>query len=314
MKLDYVTSALVLSLAACGSVEEPADVPSGDPVPTVLAYEPADHAVGIREDAEIKLTFSEPMDAASVEAAVVAPQLTTPTFIWNLEQTQVRIVPGTPLAYAEGVGDDPTVIEALSYEVVLQPTAVSKQGVPLTDATAFVFSTLKRLETSAPVVDDLTLHVSSGGQVALPDSDLRVGDTNINTTTRALMTFNISALTDRAVEIESAWFSAVKTAVVGTPFSINPSITSYHVTFSDLVAGYSVPPLDSMGLFATIDTAGAKQDVTAQLNDDLAHRVERLQQSQFRLQFDSTSDNDAGQDYALFGRDTLKLTFTYLSP
>jgi len=314
MKLDYVMSAAVLSLVGCAAVEPAPGDDNQDPTPQVLAIEPANNAVGVRENASIKLTFSEPMDTASVEAAFSAPQIGAVTFIWNLSNTEVTIVPGSPLRYADGVGDDPSVVQALTYELVLQTSAVSQQGMPLAAATASVFSTLKQMDTTAPIYGDMTMHVSNTGSIALPDTDLRVGDGVANTMSRGLITFNLSAITDRAVEIESARLRAIKTSVVGDPFAINPSISSYHISFTDPVAGYSVEPLATMGTFASASTGGVSEDVTSAVADDLAHRVDRQQMSQFRIQFDAGTDGDGGQDYAVFGRNTLELKLRYLSP
>jgi hypothetical protein len=310
MNADYVASILIVTLGGCGAVDsEP--MMMGEDGPVLLASEPGNHATGVRADAPIVLTFSEPMDAASVEAAISAPALGALTFVWDLPQTEVKIIPAAPMEYAAGEGNDPNIVAGNRYEVTIASSALSKDGIPLVAPEPVGFTTLKRMKTLAPLYNELTTHVSDS-QVALPGIDIRVGDTTGNKASRGLFSFNLSELSGQAVEIEAATLSATF-SVVAEPWEITPTISGYHVSFATAQAGFSIAPLSVMPSFAESSVTSVARDVGAEVNDDLAHRTERGNLSQFRLQFDGGVTNDGGQDYVLFPRNQLELAFTYLA-
>src|SRR5690606_11161156 len=77
-----LTTALLLAVAGagCGSVDTDDDTnPDVDPddttAPAIASTEPATGATGVRENEKIHVTFSEPMDQASVEAAYSSADL-----------------------------------------------------------------------------------------------------------------------------------------------------------------------------------------------------------------------------------------------
>jgi hypothetical protein len=129
---------------------------------------------------------------------------------------------------------------------------------------------------------------------------------------RGLISFNLSELPGQAVEIESATLMA-QMSTAGDPWAIHPTITAYHVSFANVFDGYSIAPLIVMPTFAYPAATSVSHDVSAQVDDDLLHRTERGNLSQFRLQFEGGITNDGGQDYALFTRSGLALAFTYLA-
>ncbi len=318
---------LVSAAAGCGGVTPAGDDDDtgpdagGDPgadsgapdVPVLLSSIPADGAVGVAGDTDIVLTFSLPMDAASVESAYYGPSLGGVNFSWNPEQTVLTITPQAPLAYAQGTGNDPTQVAANQFQVVIGSAARSEEGVNLAANAAVSFATLRRMTTALEIDPALTRHVSAAGTVAAEGDDLRVGDTAANLATRGLISFDLAPLPATASIIESATLATRQIDTFGNPYTIDPQIYAYHVVFADLVGGFSVAPMSAVGPFAQYQEVVIEKDVTTKVADDLAYRADRGQRSQYRLQFDSDDNNDSNLDYALFSVATLELQVTYLS-
>ncbi|MFB9995484.1 Ig-like domain-containing protein, partial [Deinococcus oregonensis] len=75
---------LALSLTACGGTSGPVGG-----APELLAISPANGAVGVHKDTNIELSFNQPMNRASVEAAYVS-------FSEGLRRDQVTFVGVNP--------------------------------------------------------------------------------------------------------------------------------------------------------------------------------------------------------------------------
>ncbi|MYI86473.1 MAG: hypothetical protein F4081_06740 [Dehalococcoidia bacterium] len=85
--------------------------------PTVTGFEPHDNSNFVEPDANIRVTFSQPMDRASGEAGItlreVGGDLVASSFSWSQDSSSVRLVPDEPLklstryqvAVAEGLRD-----------------------------------------------------------------------------------------------------------------------------------------------------------------------------------------------------------------
>jgi hypothetical protein len=62
------------------------------------------------------------------------------------------------------------------------------------------------------------------------------------------------------------------------------------------------------------DQIVVQTDVTSQLADDLANRTNRADQSQFLARFQTITDLGGDTDQAVFSRDLLELSVSYLHP
>jgi uncharacterized protein YfaS (alpha-2-macroglobulin family) len=147
-----------LLLSACGS-PTPAPTPqasptAGDPTATLpptatppptltpmplpapqLAYRSPAPGEEQPLDVPIELTFDEPMDQASVEAAFTISPTVVGRFDWPDGQT---------LAFTPAGGLD----RGVRYQVAVAPTAENTEGKPLEQAVAFAFSTVGYLQVS----------------------------------------------------------------------------------------------------------------------------------------------------------------------
>jgi hypothetical protein len=137
-----------VAVAGCGSVDssavdaspgDDASEPDADPTgdhnpPALVSVSPADGASGVPADAVIVVVFTEAMDQASVEAAWSSADLPASdvAFGWNPDGDTLTVTPDAPLELAEGVGLDPSVVDARGYAFTIAATAADVAGNPAT--------------------------------------------------------------------------------------------------------------------------------------------------------------------------------------
>ena len=275
---------------------------------------PADGATGIAADARIFVTFSEPMDPATVAAAYASTDLPLDavSLAWSPDNTVLTISPDAGLAYAEGVGTDPDAVTARTYTVTIGAGAADYAGNPLTDATTLTFATRRRLSTSVPLDGDLT-RVALGGSLLGSSNDVWVGDNAVDNTYRAYLTFDLATM-PADVDVEAASFSARQLAPIGAPYNLG-AVMVQQISFATFTGFDQLPALSLPGALSMDGTAESKSiDVTSQVGDDLAHRSERGDHSQYRLQIDQATNNDATTDRAVFALGTFEMTIQYVAP
>lgn len=310
--------ALLIALAAagCGEVASDMDMMTdpGDTVaPLVVSSTPAAGTTGAASDVKIHITFSEPMDPATVEAGYASEKLPLDkvSTSWNAEQTVLTISPDAALLYGDGIGNDPSTATRITYAISIGTEATDLAGNPLEAAYELGFSTKVRMSTTAAFVDALT--ASTLGGSALPGDNIIVGDASVNDLPyRGYVTFDISAL-PQDITIESAAFAARQTTVEGTPYASLGPLNVYHLTFSTMTDVGDVLPISFPGVLSEDGNAESKSiDVTAQLTDDLANRAARGETSQYRLQFDTVSE-DNEYDRVYFPQNTFEMSLVYVA-
>lgn len=104
--------------------DEPAD-----PAPVVTSTTPDNLAVDVSLDTDITIEFSEPMDTASVEAAIGSDPLIPCTISWNASSTRLTCQLTADLA------------PSTTYLVGINPTAQSAAGVTLEEPFTIIFAT-----------------------------------------------------------------------------------------------------------------------------------------------------------------------------
>lgn len=313
-----------LALAACGAVDDPG--PGDDPddpddedvtAPSVVSSSPADGEAGVRADASVVIVFSEPMDAASVEGTLDTRSLGDVTLSWNAAGDTLTITPVAGLAYAEGIGVDPSIVTPEQYQVVIGTAALDRAGNPITGGYQAVFTTLKMLETTFELDQALTgTTTAAGGLVGDVDDPIAAGDSAQDVPHRGLFTFDLATLPEDAVEVIAATFTTRQIGVIGTPYvDLGAALQLEHVSFSEFDgAAYDAAPHAAMGEFAEAGQVTIEVDTTAAVEDDRANRATRGDRSQYRLRFEVGSDGDATVDAAFLSRDLAELTVTYLHP
>ena len=317
---------LVLVLAACGSVDEPGSpdgppgtTPDSDPAttpPSVVSITPADGAAGVSADATIVVVFSEPMDAASVEAAWQSVDLPPAAvrFAWNPAGDTLTATPEAPLAIAEGTGTDPTGVDARSYAIAIAASGTDRDGDALTAAASSTFTTIRRFSVDLAPISALTRSMRGDGLVLGETAvTLTTGDTIEDLQYKLFASFTLPDLPAGST-LETAWLSASQNSIIGSPYLLGALGAEHVHTASPLDAvAFGAAPLGAIGPFSTNATIGVKRiDVVAQLADDFANRAARAGRTQYRLAFASATNSNGAADEARFSRSSIALALTYL--
>lgn len=314
--LGWTTTLILAAASGCGTSDDsmqPDVDPEDTTPPTVIVTSPSTGATGIAAGENIVVTFSEPMDRATVEAAYHSQQLPSDqvSMAWNAELTQLTISPNQPLAYSAGTGTDPSTVAAFTFAIQIGADAADLAGNPLGTAMDLSFATKRRMTAAFGLDLDftrVTLTISS-----LSGTEIFIGDTSSKNPYRSYLTFDLSSLPADAV-IEDAYFDARQLPSDGAPYTIG-GVRVEHVTFTAVSAGFltNAPTLSAPGMFSEDGTVGTKSiGVTAQVVDDVANRVERGDRSQYRLLIDQGTNDDDVTDRAVFAKDTFQLSATYV--
>jgi hypothetical protein len=281
--------------------------------PTILSMSPANGAVGVREDEPVVITFSEPMDRGSVEGTLFAASLGDVTLKWNEAGDVLTIVPDEPLPYAQGIGDDPDEVTALHYYVVVGTGARDLAGNQIVVGAETTFWTMKRMETVYKADEDLSVFTDENGWVE-PGYNLWVGDNSLDLEGRAIFTFSLAGFPEAAAEIVHAQFATRQVSVNGTPYGLGGKMKIAHIAAADLLSAFDAPVLAELGDFCEAGQVVIQHDVTAAVEDDLAHRADRGDRSQYRLYFPGGTNGNGEPDAAAISRTLAELTVAYLAP
>lgn len=125
--------------------------------PTVASNSPADGASGVPSATNISLSFSEPMNRASVEAAFDVEPAVTCSFAWSADDTLVTCIPSAELA------------TSTAYMVTLAATAADTAGNTLEAAHSFSFTTAAAPDTTPPTVSSTSPISGEQGAARRPD-------------------------------------------------------------------------------------------------------------------------------------------------
>lgn len=290
---------------------------SGAAAPTIVEVTPANDATGIFDDTTILVQFSEPMDAASTQAAYQSADIPAAmvTFAWNAARDELTIAPNVPLEYAEG--SNPAETAPLEYSFTLTTAAESEQGLGLATPATFSFATLRRLSASFEDDPMLSGRVRDLGGATLIGGSYVVGDTNSNDVGRGFVSFDVSSLAAGPKIVESATFYARWSQTVGNPFIDLGAVVYQHVAYDTFDAAlFDVPGIGSaQGIFATVAETEATEDVAAIVETVLGDDATYQSRVQFRMRWVfSESDNDGQSDGIVLIASDSALTLTYLAP
>lgn len=293
-----------------GTSDTSTGAPADTTAPEVIAVSPTDGATGVRADANVVITFSEPMATAATAAAFASSDLGDFTASWNDDGTELTIDPDAPLAYAAGV--DPADVVALAHAFTLGTGATDEAGNPLGAELRASFTTLRRITVTlasdaaltGAVLSNGALHTGAGG-------DAVAGDGTDNLQRKGFFAFHLEDVPAGA-EVESATLVATQLLTLGTPFANPPSgfgtLAIVHVEADALdAAAYGGAALDDVGVFSVDDADGERTaDVAAAVADDLDAARPR---SQYRLEFGVATDGDGSSDRTRFQDSGVELVY-----
>ena len=318
-----LTSFFLFSVAACGNVETPGDGDGdgdgpdsglGDTTaPTVVSFAPADGSVGVDEDSDIVIVFSEAMDQTSVEAAWNSAELLAGdvTFAWNAAGDTLRTTPNEVLEVAVGTGLDPNVVSPIAFSVAIETSAADVSGNALAASQAATFTTKRRLTVELEQISALTRTRRADGVVfGEGAAQLTVGDTIANLQTKMFAAFEIPAFPAGA-NVESSTFSGNQLRRVNTPYVLG-DLEAFHISAASIDQDAFDNALAVIGDFSADSEDGEKSlDVTTEFLDDLANRVARGNRSQIRVEFPTETNSNQVPDEARFPTSSFALSVDY---
>lgn len=330
---NYFASLMMcLAVGACGDdgtapPEEELPQEEDTTAPTVVAVSPTDGSSGQRDDTQVSIQFSEPMDQASVEGTLDASDLGEVVLSWNAAGDTIYITPKNLLAYAEGNGTDPSTVAALSFTVTLGNAAKDKAGNAFGAGVQSTFTTLKSMAATFELDDEMTRSLTAEGDLIYDAGDpLGVGDLDNDEGMRAVFTFDLADLPAEAIEIAAATFATRQQLgdKSGLPYGngndddgLGSAVLIDHVSYAALDnAAYnsSEAAHAQLGVFCVDEQVVIEADVTTAVESDRANRATRGDVSQYLLRFALHNDEDGDQDRVVISRDLSELQVEYLVP
>jgi len=298
---------LSLALTSCGGG---ATNPNPDPVvdttaPSVVSVTPSSGATGVSKDANVVITFSEPMDQASAQAAFQSADLGTFTFSWNVEGTTMTVNPNVDLTYNSS---------GKSYGFKVTTTAKDKANNALPSETSSSFKTFKQLSSTIISTAALDGNMSSGNGGSTSGDTAVTGDGMSNLAYRAFFSFDISSLPAgvQPGNVFSATLKVYQSKVQGTPYtSLKTGVCPLnceaalldHVNYGSSLTGedFETPVLHDLGNLSTSSSLETKTaNVLVAVRDDLDKRDTRGNRSQYRVRFPLGTNADDKFDWAEF--------------
>jgi hypothetical protein len=291
------------------SSDDDSDGTTGDPVddedldpPVIVSVSPADGDAGVREDAPIVITFSEPMNKASTQVAYSSIDLPSAavTMSWNDAGDVLTIQPNEVLEYAQGPMGDIDDLEAFAYAFSLSTAATDRAGNELEAGADVEFTTLREVYGALSTVSEMSATLSS--EDAAYVGVLAVGDYADGSYLWGLTSLSIAELPEGIVEFSSAQLRLEQYSTT----AINPfgdedlGVVHLHdVEFADPMASFDVAMGPEVGVLAS----GAATELLRTMNvvDQMAadyYDGDTL--TQFGIRFTETSDTDGETEGTIF--------------
>lgn len=285
---------------------------------SIVSSIPADGARGVLPDVELVIDFGRPMNIATVPGAIVSNDipLEGAVFVWNADESSVRIALADPLTLASG--DDPEQVRARCHAYRVSDAALDAAGQPIVPSSIAFCSARQISQTLAPILDadstgGLRSDGSAGDGACAPRAGaICVGDSGFaaNTEYRGFLTFDSSALAPPMVVL-SAELVVGAGSITGTPFEDLGSLLVEQTSFATIDAA----AFDTTGLIVV----GALRPTSAaalSLSGDVAPALRELRPGrlQLRLRFERATDQDGTSDHILARSRELGMRVDYLIP
>ncbi len=286
---------------------------------TVVSITP-EEGQAVLEGTPIVITFSEPMDVASAQAAFtpeIAPAQ-PPLFSWSADKRVLTVDPG--LSYPAGT--DPAEVRPLTYAFTIATTArsLAQEALPRPSSRSFTLG-FRRIHTTHHFVQKTPSAVLMSGNLSrsttVPGLWLQLG-TPAGVVTQSFLTVPIDTLPED-IEIEAAVLHSELEVVVGEPFrklgNLRVKETAFNAVVPSLWQSLPIPEPTAI-LFPSTTPAmvGAKgsADVTGAVRTDYANRIRGNNRSQYRLFFDGSPSAGATNESVRLLRERTFVEITYL--
>lgn len=277
--------------------------------PTVVSFTPTVGEQGQQRTPEVRVTFSEAMDCASVRAAFsfVSPARTLSS-LGSCSGSQTSFVFQPSSAYAHG--------DTVTWQLGTGATDVA--GNALAAATNGSFRVARVATQTLQVVAALEGTVTDAGVIDTSGTSLRVGTLAGNLEQRAFLTFDLAQLPAGTVGIHEATLNITQTGTTGQPFQKFSNVGAYgldygssldatdywtsHDTHLDYIV-IPVPPFiipmpmpdyTSVSAAASALPVTRTVDVSQQTSRQWGERTQRGSRMQLRLTFLGINEPDGG--------------------
>jgi hypothetical protein len=289
-----------------GSTEpEPDETP-----PRILSVSPADGETGVKADAVIRITFSEPMDRSS-RLAYASQDLPYADVgaAWSAGDTVLTLTPNAPLSYAEGARDELD-FEATPYSVGLTGLAIDKAGNSAEPMT-WTFRTLRRFDQQLTATgDDVRIVAGNTNSACVPADGMRVGDTDSNRPLFGFVQFDLDDTAPNVTEWESATLWGVRTDHAGMPKDLGG--IHVHEIESDIATANGATALgEDYGVFLNAIVPNAELELTDALTTSFAS--DGLVQFRLQTAIASNLQNPGVNDFWVLDC-AFDLNLIYLAP
>ncbi len=293
--------------------------------PTIVSISPAPDSIGVKNDENIVITFSEKMDQAATQVAFqsidILPALVS--FSWDATGTIMTLDPLINLPYT-ALGSE--------FKFKITTTARDVAGNQLIADTNSKFRTYRLQKISIKSAAAQDGHIVSNGTVFSAPTIMYIGDSISNLAARGFVGFDISSLpADLSDEnIVDAKLKLFQSAVLGSPYSnlddCSPApckeLITEHVSYGASLnsADFDTAVLADLGNLTNSSALGWKtKTVTEAVQDDWENKISRGQRSQYRLRFPIITNGNAANDLiAITTRESVSnnpiLEITYLIP
>jgi hypothetical protein len=307
-------------------VEDPVvEDPVEDPVeeldrPTIVAMTPADGAVGVRPGDTISITFDRPMKSYWVQQAFSSQTLGDVEFTWTNGERVLTITPVNELELAEGEGLDPSVIDALEYDVTIAGTARDTDDVELGEDITFTFTTAKYMVGLAPRVDSLTRTALSNGTVhGSGYTTLYAGDSSFADATQLMpfFAFDLADMPLNDIEIVDARLELEITGLNNEPFADLGYLRLEQASYTNEInqSALEAPAAANIGTLMTQAGMGvrSKDVTTAVTTENVLRGLAQDDLIQFRMQFQFPYNQDDNGDSVQISRSSLELSISFFA-
>ncbi|MBN8227295.1 Ig-like domain-containing protein [Corallococcus macrosporus] len=270
--------------------------------PSILSTTPTHGSIGIERKPTVKVTFSEPMDKASTEAAI---SFTTPSgftpgeFSWNATSTEVSFSSNSEFAHGVSV----------AWRVA--NTARDTAGNTLSTDTSKNFRTI-RLNTAI-----INFDPGTSGSLSAPSyfrqtnfyNNAWVGDDSGANIDRLFFGFQLDVLPEDLTRVISSRLKWPVSMIIGDPFSKFGALLLEPVDVGDIIelsfgdsnpatkADYNAVALAPAAVVSLSDKPlRGDFDVTAWTIQDWGNRNLRNKRTQYRLRFEAPNNADQVKD------------------
>ena len=293
--------------------------PTDITAPSIVSITPASGATGVATDANIVVTFSEPMNQATTQASYHSSDLPAfdVTFSWNADSTVLTINSKSGLIYTSTGKTHTFFLEGA--------TDLAGNVLPLASSS---FKTFKQISTTVYSAATLDGDVRDDGQVNTSNLTLRIGDDGIGGNGHhGYLSFDLGGLPPIGANLTSATLKVYQSSVVGSPYT-DLVVAGNTLVLDHVYYGFTLTPDDfnptvygDLGntvsnIIRSPAIGSYSTSVLNALRADLnAHRA----YSQYRLSFNRLRDGDKYYDMAFLASgdsatNKPSLEITYLIP